>query len=140
MQKGNLELHQAICDEIHKLYENKNEDYGSSAHATFLEEGWASFRVRLSDKLNRFKTLTKDKRQKVNDESIRDTLIDLAGYSIMAIMELDFKKNITPIYTPLEYPVLDPSTCCASCPKESISSYHAEGYATRKEYTSKEDQ
>lgn len=46
-------------------------------------------RIRLSDKLNRFKMLSKGKDALVNDESIRDTLIDLANYAIMTIMELE---------------------------------------------------
>ena len=46
-------------------------------------------RIRLGDKYLRFKTLTSGEKQRVSDESIRDTLIDLANYSIMTIMELD---------------------------------------------------
>ena len=36
-------------------------------------------RIRLGDKFNRFKTLSRSGEQKVDDESIRDTLIDLAN-------------------------------------------------------------
>lgn len=46
-------------------------------------------RIRLGDKYLRFKTLIGGEKQRVSDESIRDTLIDLANYSIMTIMELD---------------------------------------------------
>ena len=45
--------------------------------------------IRLEDKLNRLKSLTvNNKAQQVNDESIEDTLLDLANYAIMAVMEL----------------------------------------------------
>lgn len=46
-------------------------------------------RIRLGDKFGRFKTLTKTNIQHVKDESIRDTLMDLANYAIMTIVELD---------------------------------------------------
>lgn len=85
----NVLRHREICNELNSLYERKNRDYGDSFHKTYLEEGMAMARIRLGDKLNRFKTLTKGEQQMVNDESIRDTLMDLANYSIMAIMELD---------------------------------------------------
>ena len=86
---NNVLQHKAICNEMNILYERKNRDYGDSFHTSYLEERMAMARIRLGDKLNRFKTLTKGEQQMVNDESIRDTLMDLANYSIMAIMELD---------------------------------------------------
>lgn len=92
----NIKHHAKICKEMNDLYERKNHDYGDSFHCSFEEEGWATVRIKLSDKLNRLKTLTKGKEQLVNDESIRDTLIDMANYSVMAISELDriaFEKN-----------------------------------------------
>ena len=51
-------------------------------------------RIRLGDKFSRFKTLsrilpTDSTQQQVTDESIRDTLLDLANYAIMTVLELD---------------------------------------------------
>ena len=40
--------------------------------------------IRLSDKLNRFKSLIKSEAQ-VKDESIEDTLLDMAAYAIMTV-------------------------------------------------------
>ena len=88
----NINRHAALCDELHALYERKNADYGDSFHQTWLEEGAAMARIRLSDKLSRFKSLTRNNAQSVNDESVRDTLIDLANYAIMTVMELDEEK------------------------------------------------
>lgn len=68
-------MHREICEEINDLYARKNHDYGDSFHQTFVEEGMAMARIRLGDKFNRFKTLSRNEEQKVNDESIRDTLI-----------------------------------------------------------------
>ena len=80
--------HRLLCDEINQLYAQKNHDYGDSFHETFLEEGMAMSRIRLMDKLNRFKKLSKSERM-VKDESIRDTLLDLANYAIMTVLEMD---------------------------------------------------
>lgn len=51
-------------------------------------------RIRLGDKFSRFKTLSRltnsdSDQQQVTDESIRDTLMDLANYAIMTILEMD---------------------------------------------------
>ena len=43
--------------------------------------------IRLEDKLNRLKALTRAGNQQVNDESIDDTLMDLANYAIMTLVE-----------------------------------------------------
>ena len=90
---NNVELHKQICEEIHNLYTKKNHDYGDSFHLTYIDEGMAMPRIRLSDKFNRFKTLSRSNKQEVKDESIRDTLIDLANYSIMTIIEMDREKT-----------------------------------------------
>ena len=84
-----IEKHRKICDELNTLYAKKNHDYGDSFHISFVEEGMAMARIRLGDKLNRFKTLSRSPKQEVNDESIRDTLIDLANYAIMTILEME---------------------------------------------------
>ena len=89
-----IERHMDICKGLNKIYEQKNHDYGDSFHDTFVEEGMAMARIRLSDKLNRFKKLSREgSEQKVNDESIRDTLLDLANYAIMTVMEMDILEE-----------------------------------------------
>ena len=77
------------------LYKRKNADYGNSVAKTFDEWGLVSFLVRIEDKLNRVSTLTKktSAEQQVSDEKIEDTLLDLANYSIMALIELDRAKQ-----------------------------------------------
>lgn len=85
----NIEHHREILNELSELYAKKNHDYGDSFHQSYLEEGLAMARIRLGDKLSRFKTLTRKGGQEVQDESIRDTLLDLANYAIMTVQELD---------------------------------------------------
>ena len=86
--------HKEICNGLNELYARKNHDYGDSFHTTFVEEGLAMARIRLGDKFSRFKTLSRlscnDRdQQQVTDESIRDTLLDLANYAIMTVLEMD---------------------------------------------------
>nr|DAG78548.1 MAG TPA: Nucleotide modification associated domain 1 [Caudoviricetes sp.] len=50
--------------------------------------------IRLTDKLNRLCSLTKNSSQRVQDESIEDTLKDLATYSVMTLIELRREKGI----------------------------------------------
>lgn len=85
-----LQKHLDLCSELHSMYEKKNNDYGNSFHHTYMEEGLAMARIRLSDKLNRFKTLSRKHgaERKVADESMDDTLMDLANYALMTVMEL----------------------------------------------------
>ena len=95
-----IALHKQICIEENELYTRKNHDYGDSFGKTFEEEGFAMARIRLSDKLERFKKLTRDGGQMVNDESIEDTLIDLANYAIMTVVEMrvrELKKTEYPV-------------------------------------------
>ena len=89
-QVAKVERHKQLCKSLNALYERKNHDYGDSFHETFVEEGMAMARIRLSDKLNRFKKLSRpDTRQMVNDESVKDTLLDLANYALMTILEME---------------------------------------------------
>ena len=81
-----------ITNEMHELYIKKNSDYGESVTNTYKDFGLVSFLVRMQDKLNRLKTLNK-KDSQVKDESIRDTLVDLANYAILAVIELDKEKE-----------------------------------------------
>ena len=85
------EKHLMICEKLNEIYVNKNHDYGNSFWETFRKLGIISAVTRITDKTNRLQSLCR-KQQKVNDESIRDTLIDLANYAIMTIIELDEEK------------------------------------------------
>lgn len=83
----NIELHDKMLKNMHDLYIAKNHDYGNSVHDTYEKYGLTSFLVRIEDKLNRARTLNKTDAQ-VNDEKIEDTLMDMANYAILAVMEL----------------------------------------------------
>jgi len=65
------------CD----LFTKKNTDYGDA----FANYGIVGVMVRMGDKIARINSLSRNK-NKVTDESIMDTFIDLYNYSIMALM------------------------------------------------------
>lgn len=88
----NIDHHAAICKDLTALYEKKNHDYGDSFHKSFQEYGLTMVCIRLEDKLNRLKTLAKSE-QLVEDETIVDTLNDLANYAVMGHMELERNQN-----------------------------------------------
>lgn len=78
-----------IIDSMLDLYKKKNSDYGNSFEQSLDEEGLSASRIRLGDKWNRFKELSKNKTAQVNNESVRDTLIDMANYAILTVIWLD---------------------------------------------------
>ena len=67
-----------------ELYSRKNYDYGNSFDKGMDNIGIAYGVGRIYDKMNRLITLTKKEAQ-VKDESIDDTLRDLACYSMMML-------------------------------------------------------
>ena len=89
----NVELHTHLCEELNALYEAKNHDYGNSFEKAQDEFGLTACAVRIADKYNRFIELSKGTKAKVKDESIRDTLRDMANYCLMTIMILDKEKE-----------------------------------------------
>ena len=83
MQRSNQLL--AVQKEALELFKKKNADYGDS----FATYGPIGVIVRIGDKINRLNSITKNGVHMVNDESLRDTLIDLHNYSAMAVMLMD---------------------------------------------------
>lgn len=80
--------HKKVCYMLNEIYEQKNRAYGNSFVDTYNDLGIISAVTRISDKFNRLKTLAKNKEINQGDESIADTLLDMANYCIMTYMEL----------------------------------------------------
>ena len=87
----NAERHKQICYELNRIYEKKNRDYGDSFSMSYKDYGLVVAAIRIGDKYNRLHNLTSRNvdKQHVADESIRDTLLDLANYAILTVMEMD---------------------------------------------------
>lgn len=119
----NIEQHKEIINEIHDLYVRKNADYGNSVHDTYERYGLTSFLVRMEDKLNRVRTLNHSKEVKVKDEKIEDTLLDLANYAILAVIELKNEKIKETSSFDTHYPKFSVSTNSTPIKEEGASRY-----------------
>lgn len=85
MNKNKL---QEIADKIVNIVINKNKLYGDSYKNTRQKYGEIIILVRLEDKLKRLENLILKKMK--SDESIEDTLMDIAGY---VLLELYYRKK-----------------------------------------------
>lgn len=84
-------IHEEICNKLNDIYARKNHDYGNSFGETFDKLGIISAVTRISDKYNRLVSLCMlpESERKVKDESIEDTLLDMANYCIMTVIEMN---------------------------------------------------
>jgi hypothetical protein len=78
-----------LCIAMTQTYDRKNTDYGDSFSRSVQRYGKIAALTRMSDKWNRLENLMLSNDPKVKDESITDTLIDLASYALMTVMELE---------------------------------------------------
>lgn len=84
----------ALTNKLNATLKAKNHDYGDSYADSVEEFGKVIMPIRISDKLSRLKTLLNSDDQKVNDESVEDTLLDLAGYAILGLEYLRRNKEV----------------------------------------------
>jgi hypothetical protein len=82
-----------LLAEMQRLHESKSADYGSEddplanvrSGADFVNiEPWRGCMVRIADKVQRLRTFCRTGR--LVHEGVRDTLLDLAAYSLLAIV------------------------------------------------------
>ena len=78
-----------LTEQLIETYKAKNADYGDSFADSFREFGITSAVVRMTDKMNRIKSLSKGEDRQVKDESLIDSLMDLANYALMTVIELE---------------------------------------------------
>ena len=88
-EPNNVQIHGEICQELTETYKKKNADYGNSFGNSLDKHGLIAGIVRMDDKMSRLISLNSKNEQLVMDESMRDTLMDLANYAIMSVMWLD---------------------------------------------------
>ncbi len=97
-------FHEKFCADALALTKKKNNDYaGSSGTQPFAnfelaeEMGICSteqgFLVRLTDKMQRVATFVHDGVLQVEDESVRDTLIDIVNYTVLLAAYIEDKKG-----------------------------------------------
>jgi hypothetical protein len=88
LQEHRQRQYEKVQEEAKELFKRKNATYGDA----FASYGTVGVLVRMGDKIRRLQQIDNSGINLVDDESLRDTLIDLHNYSAMAIMLMDEKK------------------------------------------------
>ena len=82
MSEDRVEQLKKIQSDALELFKKKNADYGDA----FAKFGLIGVLMRIEDKIQRCLSITKNDITLVDDEGLRDTLIDLHNYAAMALM------------------------------------------------------
>lgn len=98
-----LDFHRSCCDRMIVITQMKNADYTGGSDDPFanfnrvelmgIATTEAGFLTRMMDKLCRVNSFVKNGSLQVNTESVEDTLLDLANYSILLAGYIRSKKN-----------------------------------------------
>lgn len=88
MMKVKPTIFDAILEQMSDVHRRKNADYGDAAYEGYKEFGIQYYIIQLHNKLNRLKSLTKDNSKPQVNESIEDTLLDMANYAVLALEAL----------------------------------------------------
>lgn len=93
MYRGDTFVDLGTADYLAEILQEKNDAYGDSFTKSVDEDGLLVLKIRLGDKFNRISSLIKKGEFKENDESLEDTLLDMAGYSILGLKYLKEHEN-----------------------------------------------
>lgn len=87
-----VDCYNQVIEGLKETFKRKNHDYGSSTVSVY-EDYKDSYIVRISDKYNRARNLTKIglERAKV-DEKLEDTILDMANYCILWLANIQYDK------------------------------------------------
>ena len=95
-----LGIYQYILSNLEDTYKRKNSDYGNSVGDTYEKFGDISFLTRITDKYNRILSLAdKGEAGEVKDEALEDTILDLANYCLLWLVEREYaaqQKEVKP--------------------------------------------
>ena len=96
-----LGIYQHIINNLEDTYKRKNSDYGNSVGDTYEKFGDISFLTRITDKYNRMVNLVCNSNnvRKVKDEALEDTILDLANYCLLWLVEREYvaqQKEVKP--------------------------------------------
>ena len=86
------DIYNEIIQKLSKTYEAKNADYGDSVGDTYDKFGDVTFLTRITDKYNRLLSLYQKGTPQVA-ESMDDTILDMANYCILWLVERELRKD-----------------------------------------------
>ena len=94
---ANAELFKKITEKMYEVYKAKNADYGDSFNITRNEYPNAIL-IRLQDKFLRLKQLYRNNfKANVQNESAKNTLMDMANYCILELIAITEQENINKV-------------------------------------------
>ena len=83
-----------LLEDMKRTHDAKRHDYASTedVFANFIHceiagiPAWKGVAVRISDKFSRIMGFARKERLEVKDESIKDTLVDMANYALISLI------------------------------------------------------
>ena len=89
MSKVNENVIKMLLNDMAETFAVKNKKYGNSFEVSLDKYGLIAALTRMSDKFNRAENLILNNDNGTEDESILDTLLDLANYCVMTVAYLE---------------------------------------------------
>jgi hypothetical protein len=116
-QEEYLRRFRAILEQMFDLTSVKNHDYAreDEALANFKEFGSVGVLIRISDKFQRIKNALWFKRSFVVKESIEDTMLDQAVYSVILLVLHHFELEQADLAAREKYPLKEVSVKVLNC-------------------------
>lgn len=90
-----IKRHKELCEQMNAVYTEKNKNYGDSFGISIKKYGMIAALTRISDKFNRLEQLILTRSDGTKDESLIDTMLDMANYCLMTVMEIEDEANAT---------------------------------------------
>ena len=87
-----VNIHKGVCEHLSAMYAEKNQGYGSSYRKT-RDKFNNALLIQLNDKLSRLESLYAAGAEEASGETAEDTLLDLANYCIMEVVERTIDKR-----------------------------------------------
>lgn len=87
--KQEIVMFRELTTQMNDTFAKKRHDYGQTTEETYKKFGPVSMLTRMHDKMGRLDTLlVSGDRNQVEDERVEDTLLDLANYALITILEM----------------------------------------------------
>ena len=86
--KQEIDVFVGITNKMNEVFANKRQDYGQTTTETFKKFGPLSMYIRMCDKMGRLENLMVNEQTDHIGETVEDTLLDLANYAIITILEM----------------------------------------------------
>jgi hypothetical protein len=97
--KPKLDMHAQIRNELGDLYVNKNIPYGDAFAKGLNKHGLTAYTLEMENRLSRLEALVGNP-EIISTESIQETIMDMANYSIIALTELRLASRVEPTASP----------------------------------------